>query len=313
MKKLLLGFFTLILLVIAGIYIFIPGQITITKSVSMAANRDALLRKLQSGASWKEWWPGNEDINDTALSYSLKGIRFTPRSPRALSVPVLIQSGGFETSTDLTLLPQNMDSTTLHLEAVIPFSTNPVKRFRQYLKTEKLENSFSEILQSIRNRYSSITNLYDYDIQKKKVVDSILISTFAENKGYPSITRIYELIDQLKDYIKKNAAADTGFPMLNIYTADSVNYLVRVAIPVDKKLPGSGNISYKSMLGGGNILVTEVKGGKAEINKAYKQIMNYMADHSRTPPAIPFESLVTDRRNEPDSSKWITRIYYPVM
>ena len=67
------------------------------------------------------------------------------------------------------------------------------------------------------------------------------------------------------------------------------------------------------MLGGGNILVTEVKGGKAEINKAYKQIMNYMADHSRTPPAIPFESLVTDRRNEPDSNKWITRIYYPVM
>ena len=101
--------------------------------------------------------------------------------------------------------------------------------------------------------------------------------------------------------------------MLNINSTDSSHYLVRVAIPVNKKLAGLGNISYKSMLGRGNILVTEVRGGNDEIVKAYKQIQNYIADHGRTPPAIPFESLVTDRREEQDSSKWITRIYYPVM
>jgi hypothetical protein len=67
------------------------------------------------------------------------------------------------------------------------------------------------------------------------------------------------------------------------------------------------------MLGGGNILITEVKGGQNEITNAYKQIQNYVSDYNRSAPAIPFESLVTDRRKEPDSSKWITRIYYPVI
>jgi hypothetical protein len=67
------------------------------------------------------------------------------------------------------------------------------------------------------------------------------------------------------------------------------------------------------MLGGGNILITEIKGGSASIDKAFKEMENYVSDYRRTPPAIPFQSLVTDRMKEPDTSKWITRIFYPVM
>jgi hypothetical protein len=106
---------------------------------------------------------------------------------------------------------------------------------------------------------------------------------------------------------------ETGFPMLNIYKTDSVNYLTRVAIPVDKKLPSSGNISYKWMLGGGNILVTDVRGGPFSIDSAFQQLEYYVHDYNRTSPAIPFQSLVTDRSKVPDTTKWITRLYYPVM
>ena len=67
------------------------------------------------------------------------------------------------------------------------------------------------------------------------------------------------------------------------------------------------------MLGGGNILITEVKGDNKEIQKAYTQIQHYISDYKRIAPAIPFESLVTDRRKQPDSSQWVTKIYYPVM
>jgi len=66
------------------------------------------------------------------------------------------------------------------------------------------------------------------------------------------------------------------------------------------------------MMKAGNILVTEVKGGPSIINNAFKQMDTYVTDHERIPPAIPFLSLVTNRVQEPDTSKWITRIYYPV-
>jgi hypothetical protein len=145
------------------------------------------------------------------------------------------------------------------------------------------------------------------------VTDSILISTYSHSKNYPSTNFIYGLIDQLKKYIASQSAKETGFPMLNINTTDSINYLTRVAIPVNRKLPSSGNISYKWMLSGGNILVTDVKGGPSSINNAFDQVENYVNDYHHFAPAIPFQSLITDRSKEPDTSKWITIIYYPVM
>jgi hypothetical protein len=36
-------------------------------------------------------------------------------------------------------------------------------------------------------------------------------------------------------------------------------------------------------------------------------------DHQRVAPAIPFQSLVTDRTKQPDTSKWVTRLYWPIM
>ena len=144
--------------------------------------------------------------------------------------------------------------------------------------------------------------------------DSILVSTYGIFKNYPSTEDIYNLIGKLKTYIKNESAEETGLPMLNIITPDSTgNYIAKVAVPVNKRLPSFGNITYKWMLAGGNILVTEVKGGKSEIDKAFAQIENYISDRGYVAPAIPFLSLVTDRMKEPDSSKWITRIYYPIM
>jgi hypothetical protein len=42
-------------------------------------------------------------------------------------------------------------------------------------------------------------------------------------------------------------------------------------------------------------------------------VQKYKDDYQRVSPAIPFYSLITDRLKEPDSSKWITKIYFPVM
>ncbi len=156
-------------------------------------------------------------------------------------------------------------------------------------------------------------NVYGLPILKALVSDSLLIFTEASSKGFPTTEFIYSQIDQLRKYIVDQSAKETGFPMLNINTTDSINYLTKVAIPVNKRLKSSGNISFRWMLGGGNILVTEIKGGPASIDKAFKEMENYVSDYRRTAPAIPFQSLVTDRTKEPDTSKWITKIFYPVM
>jgi hypothetical protein len=63
----------------------------------------------------------------------------------------------------------------------------------------------------------------------------------------------------------------------------------------------------------GDILVTEVRGGPHHIKKGLQQLEYYLNDYQRTSPAIPFESLITDRSIQPDTAQWVTRIYYPVI
>ncbi len=62
----------------------------------------------------------------------------------------------------------------------------------------------------------------------------------------------------------------------------------------------------------GKILVTEITGGKNEITAAFAKLKTYMEDNRLVAPAIPFEMFVTNRVEQTDSTKWITKIYYPI-
>jgi hypothetical protein len=314
MKKWLVGILVILVCFTAFVYFFIPNTMTISQDISVKANREGLYRNLSDEKNWSEWWPGNKTGPGSSGHYNLgyNNAVYTVKDRTTLSFIVLIQDGP-EVKTELTLIAKNPDSSELHWQASIPTTFNPLKRLQIYFKANKISNDIASLLKKMKSFFSETKNVYGYDIRHELVKDSILVSTYAESKTYPSTEFIYALIDQLKKYISSNAAKETGLPMLNIYRKDSVNYTTRVAIPVDKKLPTSGNISYKWMLGGGNILVTDVQGGSFSVNSAFQQLENYVQDHQRTAPAIPFQSLVTDRSKEADTSKWITRIYYPVM
>jgi len=49
------------------------------------------------------------------------------------------------------------------------------------------------------------------------------------------------------------------------------------------------------------------------IQNGYAALKNYLLDAKRPSPAVPFELLINNRRQITDSSKWQTRIFYPVM
>jgi hypothetical protein len=313
MKKILIAAFVILLVVLAGIYLFIPNKIILSRQLTVAANREALFRNLGASSNWNNWWPSEKMVTGENATFSLNGIQYQPLEQKVLSLPVMITSGEFRCAAEITCIAMGSDSTIIEMSGSMITSYNPLKRINAFFAAKKIKQETTALLQHIKNHYSSTLSLYQYDIQKRSVTDSTLLTNIKEIKGIPTTATIYSLVDELRAYIKQQDAHETGNPMLNIFTKDSISYLLKVAIPVDKKLPSSGTMSYRWMLGGGNILITEVKGGPEVIRDAYDKIQLYITDNHRIAPAIPFESLVTDRRQEPDSTKWITRIYYPVM
>jgi hypothetical protein len=98
--------------------------------------------------------------------------------------------------------------------------------------------------------------------------------------------------------------------MLHIWQ-DSGLFKTEVAIPVNKAIPQNKIYLIKRMVPG-KILVAEIKGGDYSAREALRQMHIFMTDNNLSSPAIPFQSLITNRMEEPDTLKWITKIYYPV-
>jgi len=100
--------------------------------------------------------------------------------------------------------------------------------------------------------------------------------------------------------------------MLNVTEINEYQYQITVALPINKTIPTEGTTTINKMPKGDNLLVMDVKGGQNTINNALSQLKIYMKDHRLVSPAMPYQSLITDRSVEKDTSKWVTKIYYPI-
>jgi len=312
MRKWLRIILPALLFVCILVYVIIPGKINISNTSLLPVPKSALYRAMIDENSWKGWWPAvNADTTGTGLVYNQSVYAVSKKTITSLFVDIVSNESIAKSS--LTFIPFKPDSTKLQWDATVITSANPLKRIQAYLYASSLKKDLSVLLEKISSHYQKLENVYDVPIRKELVVDSLLVFISENSPAYPNTEHIYRLINVLKKYIADKSAKETGYPMLNITTKDSTDWLIKVAIPVDRILEPSGNITYRKMLGRGNILVGEVTGGPHSINNAFKQLENYISDYERIAPAIPFQSLVTDRMAETDTSKWITRIYYPVM
>ena len=317
MKKWKLVFLMVAVAITVVLYIFIPNRIVVHETVFIPISKAAIFRVLIENDKWNKGWSGTNE----AITVENKGAAVTlnnniysliDRTYGSLTISIINKNDTIGTSS-LNAVSVAKDSVQLNWSAAIPTSYNPIKRLKIYQQAKNIEKDFSAMLDKMKTYFSNNDHIYGIKFYQEQVADSTLVSTFDSSKGYPKVEFIYSLIDKLNKYVASNNAASTAPPMLNIFTKDSINYITKVALPVNKKLPSSGNISYKWMLQGGNILVTDVKGGGYQIANALKQLEYYMKDYGRNSPAIPFLSLVTNRLQQKDSTQWITRIYYPVM
>lgn len=312
MKKIFLILLALVVVTLCCIYLFIPNVVQHSSGHSSPYRYDAVLRRLKQPANWLCWADSQSlltkdgllhlsDVSFRADSFSQSALYFSPVAP----------AQGYQLR--LAISPVNGDSTRLQWEYRSATSYNPVQRINRYREAQSVMNALDQLSAHTNRYFRHIEGVYGFAIKEAVVSDSLLISTSGNSSSYPDIPFIYSLIDKLYSYLQQQQAQTSGAPMLNILQQPEGGYLTRVALPVTRELPQQHDISFKRMLAGGNILITEVKGGPAQIEKASAQIENYIKDFKRMSPAIPFLSLVTDRRQQPDSTQWITRIYYPVM
>ncbi|HEY0677210.1 MAG TPA: GyrI-like domain-containing protein [Chitinophagaceae bacterium] len=306
MKKVLTGIVIVAVLFIACIYLFVPRQIDILESKKIASPSNATERFLTQQAAWNKWWPEN---GSNPLSY--KDIKFTLVNPDLTVKSVMLEYNDTKIPSVLTILPSSKDSTLLTWKCSINSSSNPFRRINDYNHSKKVRSALRGLMDQLQSFMEKQENVYGMTITQQQVQDTLLVTTRATYDHYPATSEIYSLVNKLNDFIKNNKAIPTNPPMLNVQSLDN-RYEVMVAIPLNVPVQDKNEVALKRMVPG-KILVAEVKGGPETVNEAFRQMELFANDYKKSAPAIPFFSLITDRINERDTSKWITRIYYPIL
>lgn len=292
-----------LVLAIAAVYIFIPSTIKINKAFIVHASPGSLQRNFLTQQGWNRWFGSSKD-----------GILFSEITPLPFdnaSVTISDKETRYLSQIQTSILPG--DSIGINWSCNIVAGNNPFDRISKYVQAKKIKFAMDSIARSISGILENSKQSYGFHVRFTTLNDSCMIVTKGIVDHFPTVPDIYLKIELLEKFAVANMAAVTNYPMLYIQRADSGSYHFMVSLPLNKRLKGQGDILYKQMLPKGNFLSTDsLYGGFQYLDSLFTQFESYRKDYNFSSPAIPFQSLITDRRKEPDSSKWITKFYYPV-
>ncbi|HEY4337163.1 MAG TPA: GyrI-like domain-containing protein [Puia sp.] len=304
MKKLILVCVGVLIVAVLLIYVLIPSTLTVSRIVPLRCKSAAAWRFVSDEARWGAWWPeevSRKDFHIQALTYQSAGIG--------------IQGEKQVLDSRLTILPVgNQDSSLLQWYTQLHSGWDPVGRVRQYLWQGRLEKTMDRVLEQARLYSEKGENLYGgVNIWIGTLQDTLLVTTRTEKMGMPTSEDIYAQVGRLSNYISKMHCHQTNSPMANISpdTSRPGGYKLMVAMPVDCRLENDGEFVFKRLIPW-KYLIGEIRGGAGTVANAFPNMDTYIRDHQITVMAIPFQMMVSDRRQEPDSTRWVTRIYYPI-
>lgn len=295
------------LLLIISVYFFIPEKLTFSESVLARANPAGAYRCLID----KNQWSKVLGLAVTKNTFDYNGQRYVINEKTIDGILVNIKNKDSFDSSVIRILPLSNDSSAIVWEGSIATGLNPFKKIAIYFDEEKKLKSINDILGNIKQYLNLEENVYGIVIRKELIKDSILMYLKRTYTSYPDDKNIYETINTINKYLVSKGAQQRSYPMLNITKTNNAAYETKVALPIDKYIDGEGNIELKNLILG-NILVTEVKGGQATILNAANAIERYITDHQLSSPGVPYQSLITNRLTEKDTSNWVTKICYPV-
>lgn len=314
MKKIVSGIFIFLLLLLAGIFLFIPNQLPVSKIVIAKANQSSVFRLLSDKNKWPQWWPDTVHAPSSGNYLHYNGFNYQLAELLYNRLRITIAPDNTPITSYINLIPIHLDSVALEWKCELTTSFNPVQKIKQYQKAKAIKNNMADILNRLASFVADDKNIYGFSIRHTTLKDTVLVATKIVTQNYPATAIIYSLVKKLEEYIASQGAEEVNYPMLNVYRKDSVTYQTMVGIPTKRELKNSGVIFSRRLVPiKDKILTTEVRGGPATVAQGYTAIINYMNDHQLSAPVVPFEYMVTDRSKETDTTKWITRIYYPII
>jgi effector-binding domain-containing protein len=313
MKKWFLLLPAIIILSAISIYFIIPSKIVISTLNTAEATIGSEFRYLNQEEKWTKWWrdaDGKPHAPGQPFRYDHASFRLSNQAPNVAGI--VIEQDGFKLASVLHLVSFSKDTTAAFWQVEMPVTYNPVSRLKNYRIALKIKRNMNHVMKNLSSFLANPQNVYGSIFYTTSTRDTTMLSSRFTSSTYPTTADIYGYLAILEKNIQKQHGTKTGYPMINVRKLETGEYETQAAIPTNRLLENDGKIVYRRMVPG-NFVMTEIKGGPSTVEEALRQLDNYIRDTEKQIMANHFQLLVTDRMNEPDTSKWITRLYVPVV
>jgi hypothetical protein len=313
MKKWIAGLVLALILTVSCVYLFIPSKIVISTIISSQATINGEFRYISSEEKWPRWWQdsdGKPHRPGDPFTYNETSFRLIKHSYNVVGIE--IEQNGLKLPSIIHLVSFKIDSTVAIWQGELPAGKNPVTRIINYRKALEIRKNMNRVMKNLSSFISNSKNVYGVSITRTTNQDSTLLSARFISPAYPTTSELYDYFDAVGKNIKKQKAKSTGYPMMNVIKLENDSFETEVAVPTSRELKNDGEFIFMRMIPG-NSMMTEVTGGSYTANEALRQIELFIADYGRFKIANSFQSLLTNRLSEPDTLKWITKIYVPVV
>ncbi len=316
MKKILLVLIVAMALFTFTTYFFIPSPLTISAVTIIRTTDNGTQRFLTDSSKWPLWWNySNKDsaapIKSSGPVFGSNGDSFQLTQKFYKSINIQIQHNQQKIDSKLVIIPLDLDSTGIEWKYTLPAAINPFTRISQYRDAKEIKGNMETVLNNLKRFLSKTENVYGIPIERNFLKDTLYVTAKKMVSSYPGTVEIYQLIKTIQGYAGKNGTKQTGNPIFNVTDFGNHHFQLMAGIPIEVKIPEKEGFALKHMVRG-SFMITEVVGGNYTVDQASKNLQLYFSDFNRTSMAMNFTMLVTDRVLQPDTTRWITKIYLPV-
>lgn len=206
---------------------------------------------------------------------------------------------------------------TTYMDMKSPFMMRPMMLFMNMDKM--LGGDFEKSLAGLKQASEAAANAAptsNVRIEATTVEPMKIMSVLDSCTSANISQKLGELYGEVGVALKKQNLNQAGAPFAVYHKVTtnpdgSMHFVIQAGIPVDKAGKTDGRVKYWETPAG-NVVKAWHYGSYESTAQTHELMHNWITKNGKTIDGAPWEVYVTDPGNEPDQSKWLTEIYYPV-
>lgn len=328
-KKFLLGL-AIVLLAMLVIAFFLPRQVHVERKGTINAPAKVVFNQVNNLHTWEKWAVWNQMDPDMQVEFEHtgigKGAAYTWESENPnlgsgkLTITESVPYDSIATkmnfmeegiSTGYFLFEEKNGQTEITWAFDTDLGNNPVARWMGLFFESMIGPDFEQGIENLKIVAEIIVQEGRPIVEIVQLPEFNYISVRDEVELEDVSTQMGQVYSQLMNLIERHDLVMTDMPFAIYHKIDGNRIDLECGIPVDYGIDPQGGV-LSGKMPSRTYAVADHIGSYENLDQTHSFIQRWIPENGLSLAGSPMEKYLTDPQQQPDESKWVTVIYYPV-